>query len=359
MTDRPHSRGGPTIPNVAIVSYRLGGSDGVSVEAVKLAAALRSVGFEVRTVAGGGAADTLISGLGMEPPDRPDPATLHDALAAALADLDLVIVENVCSLPLNPAAGEAVAHALRGKRAVLRHHDLPWQRQRTAHLPPPPTDDGWLHVTINDLSRHQLAERGIQATTIRNTFDTSAPAGDRNGTRRQMGFDGLVVLQPTRAIPRKDIPTAVALAEALGATYWLLGPAEDGYDGELAAILAGARCPVVHGGLPAERSVADAYAACDAVAFPSTWEGFGNPTIESAIHRRPLAIGPYPVAAELASYGFRWFPSHDPRPLASFLADQDPALHDHNAAVARDHFDDRTLPDRLAQLFDEAGWATW
>jgi len=294
-------------------------------------------------------------------------------VAAALAGADVVVVENLCSLPLNPGAAEMVASVLHGRPAVLHHHDLPWQRVRYAHHPPPPVDPHWSQVTINELSRRQLGNRGVRATTVYNAFDIpvadpartaegggpgpdrSDPTADPRGrVRRQLdvGPDEGLVLQPTRALPRKNVAGAIAVATRLGATFWLLGPAEDGYDDELDALVASARCRVLYGiprgGDPV--SISDAYRACDVVALPSTWEGFGNPTIESAVHRRPLVIGPYPVARELAAFGFDWFGLGDVDRLAAWLDGPDPQLLDRNLAVARAHFSLHDLPDRIAAV---------
>ncbi len=341
----------PPPRRVALVSYRLGGTDGVSIEAVKWARAFVELGAEVTTVAGSGVADRIITGLSAYAAEPPDRGAHEESLEGA----DLVVVENCHSLPLNEAAGRALAELLAGRPAILHHHDLPWQRPHYQQAPPPPDDTEWWHVTINERSRLELAAHGIAAVTFYNCFDPDVPAGDRQATRRALLVsDGeVLVLQPTRAIARKNVPGGVLFARALGATYWLLGPAEDGYGPELERVLERAEVRVLRG-LPVDRSMADAYAACDVVVLPSTFEGFGNPSVESALHRRPLAIGAYPVATELRRFGFSWFDASDPVAAAGaaarWLADPDPRLLDRNERVARERFSTGDLPERLRRL---------
>jgi glycosyltransferase involved in cell wall biosynthesis len=326
----------------------------VSVVADHWGEVFRRLGLAVRTVAGAGRADRLLPGLAMDAVPGPE---LAGELATALDEADLVVVENVCSLPRNPAAAEALAGLLAGRPAVLHHHDLPWQRPDLGDLPGwPPDDPAWRHVTINELSRKQLADRGVAATTVYSGFPEPGP-GRRELARERLGVapGRRLLLQPTRAIARKNVPAGLAMAEAVDADYWLTGPDEDGYGPELARLLAAARCPV-HRRLPAGLAMDDAYAAGDAVVFPSTWEGFGAPLIEASLHRRPLAVGDYPVAAELAAFGFTWFPAADPAPLRAFLDDPDPAVLERNHQVARRHFSMDALKVQLADLLEAAGW---
>ncbi|MXV90099.1 MAG: glycosyltransferase family 4 protein [Acidimicrobiia bacterium] len=335
----------------AILSFRLGLSDGVSVVAGRWGTILQRLGHRVVTVAGEGPVDRKLEALATGAPEAPG----ADELSAALADAELVIVENLCTIPLNLPAARVAAAALAGRPAVLHHHDPPWQRQRFAHVTElPPDDPAWRHVTINRLTEHQMAARGISATTIYNPFEVDAPPGDRAGTRRLLDVaeDELLFAHPVRAIPRKDIPRALQVCEDLGATYWLTGPTEEGYEPALKALLAEAACRILRHPVP---SAADIYAAADAVVFTSTWEGFGNPPVEAAVHGRPAIVSQYPVAAELRALGFRWFDPDDLDPLRAHLAGADPQLADQNRWIVQEHLSMEVIGNQIADLLADMG----
>lgn len=336
----------------AIVSFRLGLSDGVSIVARLWQEMLTDIGFEMVTVAAEGPVDRLVPGLGINQLDEPDP----DRFATAVEDIDLAVVENLCTIPLNLPAARTVARTLAGRPAILHHHDPPWQRERFASVSElPPHNPCWRHVVINRLTAEQFAQRGLEATVIYNGFDTHRPVGDRAAMRAKLKVDDetLLVAHPVRAIPRKNIPAAIAIAEELEGTYWLMGQAEEGYDAILERLLANARCPVVH--QPVTRTP-DIYAAADLVVFPSTWEGFGNPPVEAAIWRRPCVVGSYAVAEELAEFGFRWFSPHRLDEVSTFLNCPDTDLLDQNQAIAQQHFSQERVRADLVALLDDAGW---
>ncbi len=343
---------------MAVVSYRLGGSDGVSIEAAKWCGALTELGFTVRTVAGSGKADRIVAGLAVGDVEPPDGAGLE----AALSEADVVVAENICSLPLNPRASSAVVRALRGRPAVLRHHDLAWQRPGTAHLGPPPDDPAWTHVTVNRLSRRQLAAAGIPSTTLYNRFDPAPPpdASRRTRARRLASIDpaALVVLQPTRAIERKGVASGLRMARALGGHFWLTGRAEEGYEPRLEALVRGAGVPVSRGveDLSPELTVADAYAACDVVVLPSSWEGFGNPALEGSMACRPVAVGDYAVGRELERIGFSWLDASDPAGVGHHLSDPVSRADcvARNRRTAEDRFSLAGLAAELSELLAKA-----
>jgi glycosyltransferase involved in cell wall biosynthesis len=336
------------VARLVLMSFRLGGTDGVSIEAAKWKSALEQLGHRVHEVAGEGPVDVLVPGLAIGAARPPTLEQLQNAIRGA----DLVIVENLASLPLNVAAREVLYQALDGRAALFHHHDLPWQREHLAHLEGPRDQPRWRHVTINELSRRQLRERGIEATTLMNSFDCSPPRGNRERTRRALGLTGeVLVLLPTRAVPRKNVEGALELAQSLEAVLWLLGPAEDGYGPQLEGLLA-ATSVEVRRGLSDGTNVHDAYAACDLVVMPSTWEGFGNPVLESVTHRRPLALHRYPVAREIISYGFEFFKLSDVAAIKESLASPDEGLLTRNLEVAREHFNVANLPARLVEVLE-------
>jgi glycosyltransferase involved in cell wall biosynthesis len=362
-----------------MVSFRLGGPDGVSVQAGTWARALEQLGYSLRRVAGELAdgprpGDVVVPGLAVAAEAAPGPAGQRpaapegptpDELRGALEGSDVVVVENMLSLPLHLEAARVLTAVLAElpaeTRVLLHHHDFAWQRPETASITElPPRLPRAVHVTINDFSRRELADRGIEAVTVRNAFDLEAPAGLRTETREALGVgaDDILVLQPTRAIARKNIPAALRLAEGLAARlsrtvrYWLPGPAEDGYAATLAGVLDAATVPVLrtHPGAIG-LGMADAYAACDLVVFPSTGgEGFGQPVIESVWADRPLAVLSYPALEEILALGFSFLRADDADAVAASLREPDASTMARNRELAGAHFSMAALERSLEAL---------
>jgi glycosyltransferase involved in cell wall biosynthesis len=270
---------------VAILSTRLYGQDGVSVEARKWEWAYRSLGCEIALIAGElGATDTphvVIPELAFTHPrivslnerafGPPLPAserkalrgeiealadTIERTLQAALArfGVDVLSVENALAIPMNLPLGLALQRLIAGgQRTIARHHDFYWERERfhhnnvewLLHAAFPPSQGPIRHVTINDQARRQLRrKRGLNAIWVPNAFDFSHTecVDDYNGElRKDLGISSeqKIFLQPTRFIPRKGIHRAVELVARLRADYGLdgvlvvSGPAGDeGYEYE-------------------------------------------------------------------------------------------------------------------------------
>jgi glycosyltransferase involved in cell wall biosynthesis len=249
---------------------------------------------------------------------------------------------------------------------LFHHHDLPWERPNLPAVDGIPVErPDAVHVTISEHARQSLTARGFEAHTVRNSFDFSQRSGDRVGTRARIDArdSDVVVLQPTRAIPRKEVGRGIRFAEELSASmpgrrvvFWLTGPAEDGYGAELERLLRGARVSIRQG---RAASASDAYAASDVVVFPSSWEGFGNPVVEASIARRPLAVAHYPVLEELLSMGATFFSVDDPGAVAAWLAAPDDTVLDANVAALRPELDLTRLPERLDAVLSAVGWRSW
>ncbi len=355
---------------VCIVSHRLGGYDGVSVEAAKWQRGFSRLGWSVTRAAGffadeASGSDITVTGLwaptyGACPPD-PDVTQLR----ALCRSHDLLVIDNAGSLPTCPASAVALeTEALRaGIPTIVRHHDPPWQVAGLEHTPRqrfPLHDPRMLHVTINRLTESQFRQRYPElaaadaVTTMHNSVDTAAVDGGRRwATRRRMGVDDddVLLVHPARNIGRKNIPVALRVAGNLHRRagrkvhYWLTDPT-----GEIGAVPAGVR---VHRGHIS--SAADLYAAADLVLLPSQWEGWGLPVVEAAAARRPAVTFPYPVLSEIHGLGIATVNHSDIETITALVNDArrrgafSSANHCSSAAL-----DIRRLPESLRRAAHRA-----
>lgn len=119
--------------------------------------------------------------------------------------------------------------------------------------------------------------------------------------------------------PHKNLATLLA-AIALLADVTLVCVGVDPQQTRPLAVAAGVGDRVsFHQGL-SDPEIVELYRACDVLAFPSSYEGFGLPALEAMSQGKPVVFGSDAVAEIVADTGRRTSDPHDAEELADLLA---------------------------------------
>ena len=415
--------------NVGFLSTRLAGTDGVSLETAKVAELFKRRGHRTYYCAGeldpAGPEGRHVREMHFRHPeilaignavfggaDAPDLrrriARATDRLRGEIRafidafSIDLLVPQNALAIPLNVPLGVALRNEILECRipTIAHHHDFAWERERFATCAVhdllessfPPVGPTIRHVVISSIAARDLqTRRSTESIVIPNIMDfTSGPPvrESRSSTlRRDLGFDegDIVLLQPTRVVPRKGIEHTIELARRLSDRFRprrvrVLISHHVGDEGtayfarlqrtaEAAGVdltLACDRFVDCRDGLSVDAGIhdlRDAYECADLVTYPSLIEGFGNALLEAVFYRRPLFVNRYPVyAADIAPCGFDFVEIEGSVDAAAVnataaLLDTPKRVRDtvaRNYDVAAQHFSYETAEERLAEALQ--GW---
>jgi len=314
---------------------------------------------------------------------------LHSALEQLR--LDVIIAENCLTIPMNIPLGLAVVKVVMetGVGCIAHHHDFTWERERylvnavddyllSAF---PPQLPQMQHVVISSQAAREFSRRtGLPCEVIPNVmdFDHPPPPADGYGAdfRQVLGLapDDFVILQPTRIVKRKGIEHSIELVRQLDDPRAKLvvahasGDEGDAYSERVrkyAALLgvdvifAASRIAHHRGTGPEgekQYTIWDVYPHADLIAYPSTYEGFGNAFIEAVYYRKPILCNRYAIyRTDIEPCGFKVIL------MDGFLTDEvvDKVRHvitdkqccqevvDHNYEVARRYFSYHRAADEL------------
>ncbi len=408
---------------IGFVSTRLEGIDGVSLEAFKWADILEELGHECFFFAGACDRQPERSCIVPEAHFNHEAVqrtnhdlfdddhrsaettrtihslwmTLQDALRDFVEafDVNLLVVENALSLPMNVALGMAITSYIAETNipTIAHHHDFSWERPRyNVHAAAdfiqasfPPVMPQIYNVVINSYAATQLARRtGMRCMIIPNVMDFDTPPSPPDdlsmALRTELGVsaDDSLLLQPTRVVPRKRIERSIELAARLDVPNTLMISHGSGDEGrEYARYLRDfARRMHVRVLFASEHfshsrqraidgrqlfSLADAYQAADLVTYPSIAEGFGNAFLEAIYYRRPLAMRSYEIfATDIKPKGFsviefgEFTTDKVVEQVRGVLKNPDRAaeVSDRNYELGKRHFSYESLRRQLSTLTD-------
>lgn len=409
----------PETNRVAFISTRIAGTDGVSLEIAKWAQVIERQGIQCYYIAGEcdrpAERTTIIEAAHFQHPDiqkisqavfsteqRSTAMTneiigltqdIRAALERALKDLDIeiVIVENALTIPMNIPLGIALVQAIQenGLSCVAHHHDFYWERPRflvnavddLIRYAFPPALPQIQHVVINSLAGEEFSRRtGLSCRIIPNVMDFATPPPPPDAyartLRQELGLrtDELLVLQPTRVVARKGIEHSIEFVRRLGAGRAKLvishasGDEGDSYARRIREYAEIMNVEVLYidkligdhrGASPGGDklfTLHDVFSQADIVAYPSLYEGFGNAFLEAVYYRRPVLCNRYTIfRTDIGPCGFRmiefddYMTSDTIETAQRVLSDQQlqQEMVEHNYLVAQKFFSYEVLAEEL------------
>ena len=367
-----------TVFKIAFISGKLGDVDGVSLEVDKWIEVLQNGGHEVFTIAGqytnpvqGVSVDNqcILEHLRFDLPlqkhyekmmfpyisKKPTHLTtaVRDLILEEMMvkgkelgediyryiqdnDIDLIIAENTNAMPMTLLGGIAVFNLLTEYKvaSIFHHHDFWWERSRFSQSRiegllnniMPPSDIGSEHVVISSYSAHILSSiKRVMPTVIPNceNFEKAAVPDNYNSHfRKDLGFDGndILLVQPTRIVPRKRIEDSVRLVGMYQRKYpeqkdrinfiVSLYQGDELDDSYIEVIKDLARSEDVCMHLISDRvssirmmnedgerlyTSRDVLVNADLAIYLPKWEGFGNAFLEAVSCRVPVVVSTYLV----------------------------------------------------------------
>lgn len=250
--------------NIALCHFRIGETDGVSLEMDKWKMILEKLGHRVRYIAGSkGSIDdveiiqelhyndihnkkindnafTKYHSYRNEETFKNEIENIAESIEQKLKiiiernKIDILIVNNIFSLGWNISAGIGFYHAIKKNnvKCICHHHDFYWEREKYSKptLPFianyfkdyfPPKHSRIKHVVINSIAQNELLKRkNIESTVVPNVFDFDEvwKVDDFNFDFREFFgiFDkDIIVLQATRIVTRKAIELAIDFVSEL------------------------------------------------------------------------------------------------------------------------------------------------
>ncbi len=256
-------------------------------------------------------------------------------------DISVLVIQNAVTIPMNLPLGIAIAELINESQipAIAHHHDFYWERQRFMvggvhdylDMAFPPRHPHLQHAVINLAAQEDLSWRkGVSSILIPNVLDFENPPDPSDSyaadVRAEIGIapDDVMILQPTRVVPRKGIEHAIKLLEMLrDPKYKLVISHEAGDEGyEYHSILtelahaAGVDIRFIATRIGDVRQLDsegkkiytlwDLYPHANLITYPSLYEGFGNAFLEALYFKVPVLINRYAIfARDIEPKGFR------------------------------------------------------